>query len=392
MANKAGRHLMGLAALVGLLMAPVALAEHTPDHIEITPPYTHTPPKNLKMVGDHWTPYDPPTTFDEGANVYIIVQGDTLWDLAEANLGDPYLWPRIWEANQYILDAHWIYPGDPLVIPDLNAVPGDLPGSPDGPLTPMGPIPVPVAYDWDVHCSGFISKDFHSDAKVIEILNGDEGMIGTSPWDIIYTNNPDQSIQAGTEYQLIRPMDHIYHPDTEDHLGRYYRMLGRARAVCTTDGSATLELVDSCQDVRIGDKLRIWEEVPIPIAVVPTIDKLDRWCAESSGKLKANIIHATDDIMSVGEGHVVNIDVGSDDNIAPGDFFTIYKYYDPDYYHLAGWDAERWPRGAYDQDDLPRFILGELVVLLTEKNTATARITTSAKQIEVGAKVELVAR
>ena len=25
--------------------------------------------------------------------------------------GDPYLWPQLWEANQYILDAHWIYRG-----------------------------------------------------------------------------------------------------------------------------------------------------------------------------------------------------------------------------------------------------------------------------------------
>ena len=114
MAIPNARRLTAAAAIacVVMLAAPVLRADHVTGHTDdINPPYTHTPPGNLQMVGDHWTPYDPPTSFPEGANVYIIVQGDTLWDLSEANLGDPYLWPRIWEANQYILDAHWIYRG-----------------------------------------------------------------------------------------------------------------------------------------------------------------------------------------------------------------------------------------------------------------------------------------
>ena len=35
---------------------------------------------------------------------------------AERWLGDPYLWPQVWDENRYILDSHWIYPGDPIVI------------------------------------------------------------------------------------------------------------------------------------------------------------------------------------------------------------------------------------------------------------------------------------
>ena len=74
------------------------------------------PPKPLYLRGDHWTPYDPPTEFPEGSTVHIVQKGDTLWDLAQQYLGDPYLWPQIWERNPYILDSHWIYPGDPIVI------------------------------------------------------------------------------------------------------------------------------------------------------------------------------------------------------------------------------------------------------------------------------------
>ena len=43
------------------------------------------PPTNLKKVGDHWTPWDPPVSPD-GARVYLIEKGDTLWDLAQQDL------------------------------------------------------------------------------------------------------------------------------------------------------------------------------------------------------------------------------------------------------------------------------------------------------------------
>ena len=36
------------------------------------------PPQPLHLVDGHWTPYDPPTEFPDGATVHIVVKGDTL--------------------------------------------------------------------------------------------------------------------------------------------------------------------------------------------------------------------------------------------------------------------------------------------------------------------------
>src|SRR5207244_5023880 len=76
------------------------------------------PPRDLHRVGDHWTAYNPPdpSTYPAGAKTYTIKQGDTLWGLAQAQLGNAYLWPQLWESNTWITDAHWIYPGDVVLV------------------------------------------------------------------------------------------------------------------------------------------------------------------------------------------------------------------------------------------------------------------------------------
>jgi len=56
---------------------------------------------------------------------HVVVKGNTLWDLAEYYLGNPFLWPLIYEANtDKIQDPHWIYPGQIFVIPGLEGAEG----------------------------------------------------------------------------------------------------------------------------------------------------------------------------------------------------------------------------------------------------------------------------
>ena len=54
---------------------------------------------------------------------YVVVKGDTLWDISGKFLDHPWQWPAIWHANPQIENPHLIFPGDELSLVYVDGVP-----------------------------------------------------------------------------------------------------------------------------------------------------------------------------------------------------------------------------------------------------------------------------
>ena len=392
------------------------------------------PPKNLKKVGDHWTPYDPPDpeSFPADATLHIIVPGDTLWDLADLVFGNPYLWPQIWNENRYITDSHWIYPGDPLLLParptvvsevvpqgQEGAPPPAAPPQPEQPEETAPPAEVPEAEapapaaptrkspetahaprtlprletfadEYDLRCSGFIAPREEKPDYFITNQE-DEARIGLTEGDIVYLNRGrlNGHTEPGTEYSVVMREGEVRHPMSHKFLGYYYRRLGSVKVLAAQDTTAIASISMACDEIRAGEALVPLYITPLPARPAPAFSRLT---VVSLDKPSGYIVHVVDNRERAGIGQVVDIDLGYDDGVKAGDFLTVYLPNEPlPNYPKVKYDYE-WrnrrfqsPQFWRDDNNLPPpKVIGQLVVIFTEKKTATAKILQSTREIEVG--------
>lgn len=365
------------------------------------------PPKDLHMVGDHWTAWNPPSEFPPGAQVYTIVRGDTLWDLAAKNLGNPYLWPQIWEKNQYILDAHWIYPGDPLVL-SIEAVPVEQvteveEAAPivEGEAPPSGLAGVQSAADAarppqqlgsedDIYCSGFVGAldeplPYRVTGSEFQVLSptlsgtgttGVEGIYGSidtvkfnlSLGDVVYLDGGSEGgLSSGAVLTVIAPAWEVRHPMSGAVIGRMHRYQGRVRVIAVQPQTAIGEIVQVCGAIRVGAGLRPFEPEPVPLARRTAARPINDPADAASLAAAPVIITSDDGVFSLGQDHVVYIDRGADDDVTPGDIFTIYRM---------------------NREGFPPVPIGELAVLSVRSHTAVAKILDSNAAIYLGDRLE----
>jgi hypothetical protein len=342
-------------------------------------------------VAPHWSKYEYPRSVPEGAPYYIVERNDTLWDLAKRYLGNPYLWPQIWHENGYVRDAHWIYPGDPLVFPKLQVVAGQAgqtlaeggPGAAVGEAGELMPteeaaVPtrrrtagtalIPATADVLAQCSPYIPGNGEDDG--LRVVGSEQGWArvshGTS--DILYFNKGEEAgIKPGDVFTIHHKMYAVQHPKGGRNMGTKISTVGWARVILTLPKSATAVVENACLDIVPGDYVKPFQKIPVPlIARTKPSDRL----TPPSGKAHGYVVDLHDRNDVVGTGQFLIIDLGTKDGVAPGTPLVVYRI-------------------MYPEVPTSRNVVGDIVVVQAQERTATAIIMDSNTGIYAGDEVEV---
>ena len=372
--------------------------------VTLAGPLVAQPPSDLHLSGDHWTPWNPPAVPPEGVEVYIIETGDTLWDLAERFHGDPYLWPQLWERNQYILDAHWIYPGDPLVLGlqvttaddmadmSMEASMGDAVAAVEPPKlwdSASQEAPVPLGSEDDIHCTGYIGDpDEIFDYRIVgseytnlspsEVDRGASDLqrtfgalytakLGLTLGDIVYLDGGlEGGMMPGSVLVAVEPRESVKSVVDDRVLGRYNSYLGRIRVLSVQEQTGIGEVSYSCDPIAVGAHLKLFEPEPIPLGRPSGVRGYNVKISSESLNDAPALVRSERGEVNLGRDTLVFIDQGSNQDWAPGDLFNIYRV----------------------SKGLPAMVVGEAALLSVQENSALARILESRYSIYIGDRLE----
>jgi len=371
----------GLRVLCGMAVFPLGVGLASAQETRRAAPAPGVTAKvGPATIAPHWSKYKYPESVPEGAPYHIVEKGDTLWDLSRTYLGNPYLWPQIWDQNRYVTDAHWIYPGDPLLLPAVALIsptagqPGEGEegeeglGEGAGPGGIGGAVLYPLSEEATMQCAAYIVQDREDDS--LKVLGSEHGSskVALSEYDILYINKGSNAgVKEGDVYSLHHVAYGVKNPATGDHVGTKVETSGWTRILLVQENSSTAIVDQACADIHPGDYLKPLEKANVPLTL--RRDPATR-LTPPTGKTGAYVVDIEGDAMIAGSGHLVSIDVGSDAGITPGNTFSIYRI-------------------MYPSVPTSRNVIGELAVLTVRDRTATAKVTYSTDAIVPGDQIEL---
>src|ERR1700690_1459433 len=253
----------------------------------------------------------------EQLHLYIIKKGDTLWDISNTFLKDPFLWPFIWKANPSITIPDLIFAGNKMGIPSLSpieralqveAAPQEPVGEKQAPAKdaasavgepvqreglagahvtspkPIRPIPAgtgeemtaeggnlfvmpeeqiyPVVDKYAMLSAGFVNMN---EEKTRDIITGSQEN-GKSVFgydDVVYVSmSGAENIKIGDKYLIYTRVHKVNHPKTGKNFGTLIRGLGLLQ-ITAKDPAATVltaRITLSFDEIERGNMLAPYQE------------------------------------------------------------------------------------------------------------------------------------
>ncbi|MEM1025923.1 MAG: LysM peptidoglycan-binding domain-containing protein [Myxococcota bacterium] len=320
-----------------------------------------------------------PTT----GEIHRVEQGDTLWDLSNQYLNNPWYWPKVWSYNPQLTNPNWIYPGN-----RLQFYPSDE------------DLPTAV----DVAAEGFNEEDLEIPGQIDdEDLVRTVGSIvtatqfGASAWgafqgfmapgDAMFSGLIDSSFAEET---LLTEYDRVYLRLDEpsqpgDRLGVYHRSRKLMHPVTGQFAGYGVELVGQVEVVDEGPQLSVAtiQETYKPIRRGDLVGPMPQnWSARiapqpNRSEVTGYVIEVVVDILDlVGEHHFVYLDVGRRDGVLPGNTMAVLQRGDGYTGRVQG---------------LPFEQVGTIMVTDVSETGATGVVVSSLRDLQPGDRIAMIA-
>lgn len=263
---------------------------------------------------------------------YVVVKGDTLWDISGRFLSDPWRWPDIWFANEQIENPHLIYPGDVLALvwrdgqpgittirrgneASLNVQQGNLERL--SPSIRVEPIESAIPAIRIEHIRGFLNGNLVLDAASLRdaayIVAADESRSVLGQGDRIYARG-NWTDAAGT-YEVFRDMGPIVDPQTKEVLGYEAHGLGEARYHRHQDQMASLDITVSRENIAVNDRVISLPATPLNTVFNPS----------PAPKVDGEILKVNSGVRFIGQFDVILLNRGEREGLAPGNVVEIWR-------------------------------------------------------------------
>jgi hypothetical protein len=263
---------------------------------------------------------------DNAPEKYVVVKGDTLWDISARFLKSPWRWPEIWNLNrEEVKNPHWIYPGDLIVLdrsgaePRLTLVKGAASGLPTVKLSPGvraseiggGAIPtIPIR----------VIHPFLAQPRVVSAGEYDTApfILGSNTERVILGSGDDAFATGGkpgvTRWSVLRPGKALSDPETGEILGYEVEYLGDARTL--SEGAP--------QKIRITQSAR--EIMPRDILVEADDSTTFEYMPRAPEQpIQGRIISAYGGMTDSGRYQTVVINRGAQHGLEPGHVLAVYR-------------------------------------------------------------------
>ena len=253
---------------------------------------------------------------------YVVLEGDTLWDIAATFLKDPWYWPEVWYVNPQIDNPHLIFPGDTLALVSVGGqqrITTTSRGpsyrmSPTARSTPLSEAVTSIPYE---QIAAFLSKGLVLEKGQVDrmpyivAVRGDHMMAAAG--NNIYVRG-GAATQPGTRYSVVHIGDELVDPDDNKVVGFQGIYVGEGLMARGGD-PATVALTDTNREALSGDRL-IPETVDIPLNFFPKAPDI---------QVDGRIISVVDGVSMIGQYQVVVMNRGARNGLAPGDVLTVFQ-------------------------------------------------------------------